>query len=454
MLVVLAGLGAYIYFVERKRPSSSEAGATREKVFSIESDKVEELALKNDKGETTTLRKVNGTWQVVAPIQAKADQTESSSLATSLASLEVQRVVEESPADLAQFGLAKPRVEVSFKMAGDAKPRRLLLGDKTATASDMYAMLDGQKRVFLIAGYLDGTFNRGTFDVRDKAILTFERDKIDTVEVTAEKGAVVLAKEGSDWKLRKPWAVPADYGTVEGLVGRLNTAQMKALPAAEATDLKPYGLDKPVATVTIGAGSTRATLLVGSKDADGNIYARDTSRPMVFTVESSLIDDVNKAPADYRRKDVFEFRSFNATRLDLVRDGKTTTFEKVKGTGANATDTWKQTAPTAREVDGPKMDTLLSRLSNLRAQSFVEPGAKTGAESPVLTAIAKFDEGKKQERVVFGRVGGDTFAIREGEPGAAKLTTTEVDDVLKAFDEVMAQPAKPAETAATEPAKK
>ena len=45
LVVVLAGLGGYIYFVDSKRPAASADGssATKEKVFTVEADKINEL---------------------------------------------------------------------------------------------------------------------------------------------------------------------------------------------------------------------------------------------------------------------------------------------------------------------------------------------------------------------------------------------------------------------------
>jgi hypothetical protein len=82
------------------------------------------------------------------------------------------------------------------------------------------------------------------------------------------------------------------------------------------------------------------------------------------------------------------------------------------------------------------METLLSGLSNLRAQSFADPGAKTGLDAPVATISARFDEANKQERVSFGRAGTDVFAGRGDEPGAARLEAAAFDEALKALDAV------------------
>ena len=45
LVVVLAGLGAYIYLVDNKRPAASADGSatTKEKVFTVDVDKINEL---------------------------------------------------------------------------------------------------------------------------------------------------------------------------------------------------------------------------------------------------------------------------------------------------------------------------------------------------------------------------------------------------------------------------
>src|SRR6266487_6638435 len=109
LAVVLAGLGAYIYFVTWKQTEGGDAGSKQEKVFaSLESDKIEELKVKSEKGDTTTVRKESGAWQVVQPAPVKADETEVSGITSALTQLNVVRVIDENPADLKDYGLAAP----------------------------------------------------------------------------------------------------------------------------------------------------------------------------------------------------------------------------------------------------------------------------------------------------------------------------------------------------------
>src|SRR5918996_2789514 len=160
LFVVLVGLGAYIYFFTWKRPDAGDTASKQEKVFtSLEADKIEELKIKAEKGDTTTVVKKDGAWQVTAPIGTAADESEVSSITSGLAQLNVVRVVDDNPADLKEYGLATPRVQIDFKASGDKEYRRLLVGDKSPTGSDIFAQRNDEKRIFLIPAYQDTTFN-------------------------------------------------------------------------------------------------------------------------------------------------------------------------------------------------------------------------------------------------------------------------------------------------------
>jgi len=411
----------------------------QEKVFaSLQADKIEEVKVSTIAGDTTTLKKDGAAWKITQPSELPASESDVSQLTSALGQVEIVRVIDENPSNLNDYGLSNPRVEVDFKASGDKDYRKLFIGEKTPTGGDFFAKRNDEKKVFLIPAAQDTSFNRTTFDFRDKTLIKFERDKVDALDITAGGKTMAIAKDGGDWKMSKPVQTKADFGSVEGLVGRLQTVQMKSIAADNASpaDLKKYGLDKPEATVNLGLGSAKATLLFGAKAADNTVYARDASKPAVVTVESALLDDMKKSADDYRRKDVFEFRPFNATHIEITRNGQTVTLERTKGQGENAPDKWKRVTPTAGDLDKEKSDNLLGKLSNIRVASFVDATAKTGLDKPAMTIVVKFDEGKKEDRATFGQVGNDVFVSRPGEPGAAKIDAADFNDVIKTLDEI------------------
>ena len=435
LILVAVFLGMLGYYVYDSRRDPAPAADEKPKAFTVEADKIEELTVKAPGGETTKLRKGSAGWEMVEPTGTPADQTEATSIAQTLSTLEIQRVIDENASELAQYGLAEPKVEIEFRASGQKTPTRLQLGDKTPTGGELYAKTPDSKRVFLIASYLDSTFNKTPFALRDKAVLKFERDKVTALEIVRPKDALAFAKEGSDWNLTKPSRASGDYSAIEGVIGQIQSAQMTALTATESKDLKEYGLDKPALSATVIAGSGRHTLEVGKASPDGSVYARDTARPIVFTISKALATELEKPALDYRKKDIFDFRPFNATRIDLTRDNVTSVYEKVKGTGENAPDKWQLTAPTKKDLDTTKFEAALPQISGLRAESFADTVPAAALKTPAAIVTVKSDEGKKEERVTFGKSASDTFAVKSGESGAAKVETSAFDNALKAFDE-------------------
>jgi hypothetical protein len=321
-------------------------------------------------------------------------------------------------------------------VAGDQTPKQLDVGTKTPTGSELYARVKGEPKVFLISGSLDEQLNRTTFDLRDKSILKFDRANVDGLELSPPGApALTLAKKGSEeWRLTSPVNAQADFSAVDGIINKLSQTQMKAIVESDGRqNLKKYGLDKPQAQATVGAGSARATLAIGAKSPDGTLYARDLTRPMVFTVEATLLDDLGKKVDDIRQKMLFEFRSYTAVGLDITHGTETFSFTKQagkpQGNQGAGPDVWKQTKPTARDEDLTKMTDFLVDVANLKAASFTDRALTTGDE--YVFAVRFGDEkAPKEERVTFRKSGTTVQGIRTGEPGAAVVPTADFDKVV------------------------
>jgi hypothetical protein len=420
LVLIAAGLLGYIYFVDAPAPTPP-----RDKVFAVTAADIDEITVTTSDA-TTVLRKATDTWRLTSPVDADADEMEVSSLTSQIAGLEITRSVDEQAADLAQYGLDPAHVTVGFR-AGDTSGR-LLLGDTTPTSADMYAVREGERHVFLIPAFLRNTFDRSPFDLRDKRILRVTRADIDAVEIGEGPRGIRLARVDGDWRLERPYAARADAGVIEGLVTRLVSASMASIEREAADALAPYGLDRPALVVQVAAGSGRAILQIG-REENGRAYARDASRPMVFTIDRALVDDLNRAAEDYRNRDIFTFRTFNAERLTVTRGGERTTFEKRPTDDGQGPPVWQR-------IDGPDthaslIEDLLSKLASLRAQSFSGTTTGTGLGAPLLVVETVYDEGRT-EQVSFGRSANEVFAARDDEPGAARLDNSAFDEALEA----------------------
>lgn len=290
LIVIAVALGWFAYRESQRAPDSDSPA--RDKVFAVEAGEIDAITVRSEGGEETRLQKSGDTWQIVSPVTAPSDTGAVSSLTSNLSSLEIQRVVDESPADLGEYGLDSPRVQVSFTSGG--AEHGLLLGSRTPPGTDLYAKRAGDDTVFLVASYLESTFGRSTFDLRDKAVLNVDRDALDAVEIATGGRTLRFVRPAGEWQIAAPVEARADYSTVDSLVRRLAGLQMTAVVEEEPKDLRKYGLDRPAATVRLGSGSAQASLALGSPAGPGDVYARDLSRAQVVAVASSVLDELEK----------------------------------------------------------------------------------------------------------------------------------------------------------------
>ena len=430
LVLALAGLGGYIYFVEMRKPE--QAADSKAKAFDVKAEQIEELEIKVTDGDTSLARRADNSWKLVQPIEADADSSELTNMASSLATLDVQRVVDESPTDLAQYGLSPAKIEIGFRTKDQKDFRRLQIGDKTPTGGDVYAKRPDEKRVFLVSSFLEDTFKRSAFDLRDKTILKFDRDKVDGLELTSKGSTIQFARKGAEWSIVKPAPMRADYAAIEGLITSLSATLMQKFVAPEATaaELNQYGLDRPSAAASILMGSARATLLLGKTD-NAETYAKDANKPAIMMVAPTIVADLAKTLNDFRRKDLFDLRSFSAKRVELKRGAETVVVEKVTKDGK---DVWRNGA--GKDLDAAKVEDMLTKLSGLRAASF-DASTSAALKTPVLTVQASFGENKDENRmetVTLARAGADVVASRPDEPGTAKLEGPGFDDLMKAVD--------------------
>jgi len=121
-----------------------------------------------------------------------------------------------------------------------------------------------------------------------------------------------------------------------------------------------------------------------------------------------------------------------------VRAGQTHVFEKTKSKNKDGQEEqkWRQVSPQARDVDQTKVDALLSALTGSQATGAAPATAKTALEKPELTAAIKYDEGRKEDRVTFGRSGSSAYAARASDSTPVTVAGTTIDAIVKALEEV------------------
>jgi uncharacterized protein DUF4340 len=441
---VLLALTGVLYWSDHRKASdslttsaSSTAEAPAPKILTLKDADISKIDIKKKSADSVEVTKdAAGKWQITAPKPLAADQDAVTSLVSSAASLNSDRLIDEKSADLKQYGLAEPSIEVHITTKDN--DQKLLLGDDTPTGSATFAMLAGDPRVFTIASYTKSSFDKSANDLRDKRLLTVDFDKVSQIELVAKKQDITFAREKDTWQILKPKPLRADNSSVEDLSRKLRDAKMDVSSSApdEKKAAAAFASGTPVATAKLtGTSGTQEIQVRKNKD---EYYAKSTAVAGIYKVPGDLGTGLDKVLDDFRNKKLFDFGYTDVGKVEM-HDGAKAYFVTKGGQ-----DWW---------IDGKKMDpvsveTLVDKIRELSVKKFVDSGFTT----PVVDLTVTSGEGKRVEKVQIAKSGDNYIAKRENEPSLYQLDTTVVTELQKAAADI--KPLPEAKPAAPPPTKK
>ena len=422
--VVLAALAGGLWWSNKsedaKAKNPSPAADAPPKILSVPADQFQKIDIRKAGGEALSLERKPIKWEMTAPKPLPADQVAMESMVTTLASLASDRVVEEKAADLSQFGLAKPSMELTVTKK-DGKSQQVAIGDETPTGGSYYAALKGDPRVFTVASFVKSAVDKTPNDLRDKRLLTFDVSKLTRVELAAKGPAIEFGKDNqNEWRILKPKPLRADGGQVETLIQKLQEARMELGATEEDTKKVAAGFASaaPLAVVKVSDASGEQQLQI-RRDKDKNCFAKSTVAEGVYKTGADLGDALDKGLDDFRNKKVFDFGWMDPSKIE-VRDGtKQSAYEK-------SGDKWMSGG---KAMDSTTMQTVVDKLRDLSAAKFPEKGFTT----PALEFTIVSNNGKRIEKVALSKSGADWIGKRENEPTLYQLDAKVVDELQKAL---------------------
>jgi len=420
-VALLAVLGGLTWWSNKKQAAASKSTDTTVKILSVPDDQLQEIKLTKKGGEPLDLRRENGKWRITAPKPYSADQDAVGTLTSNLTTLNADKVIEDKAADFAPYGLNAPSLDVQVTKK-DGKTEDLLVGDDTPTGSGAYARLANDPRVFTIGSYVKSSFDKGTNDLRDKRLVTFDQDKLTRVALEAKGQSIEFGKNSqNEWTIVKPRPLRADGTAVDTLIGKLRDAKMDLTVPEEAKKAAAaFASGTKVAVASTTDPSGNQTLEV-HKDKDKNYYAKSSAVEGVYKIASDVGDGLDKSLDDFRNKKLFDFGFSDPSKLDVQ--------------GATYTKSGDKWMSGSKTMDNSTVQTLIDKLRDLAATKF----ADKGGGNPVFQATVTSDSGKRVEKATISKQGDQYFAQRENEPSIYELDATAVDDLQKAASGVKEQ---------------
>lgn len=152
--VIFFSLLAYVLVFEKPALELSQPTprGDYEKVFDLSPGDIDGLTIARP-GKSVTIGCENLKWRIIDPPGAKALPEQCQSMVTTVRDTVLLSVIEESPADLAQFGLDEPALTISV-VTDDGRRMTLKLGKKSPSGVSLYGLDVERGRVVLVGTYI------------------------------------------------------------------------------------------------------------------------------------------------------------------------------------------------------------------------------------------------------------------------------------------------------------
>ena len=440
LLVIAAGVFAYLYFVERNRPGTEEAARQSQNVLNFSREKMDGVVIQNG-DDKIEIRRHDDKWRLETPIKDQADASLVNNLLLDLENWQKDAAIsaKEMEADknkLADYGLASPKLRL--KLLGPDAPPEIFFGKDAALEGKMYVRFGNSKETFLANQSVKKAIQKKPEDFRDRKLADLIMAQVVRVVLKTQAGDMELQKKGDHWDLAKPLHTRADDQKVSDLIAQVTTARIQQFVADDRGDLHPYGLAEPRGSLTLFAqddkSATRTdssrreqgqTLQIGGvpeKEKD-EIYVRFSPRGFVYTLPKKIEEILNSKPNDLRDRHLIRIDTKILDHLTIEAPGKGKTVL------ARKDENWTIASRNNAPANSSEVRRLIDTLQNEQVTKFVEDVAsnlsKYGLDKPQLVvtfssfASENTAETKAGEQpfasVAFGKVEGDAVYARVGD---------------------------------------
>ncbi|NJL16391.1 MAG: DUF4340 domain-containing protein [Nitrospira sp.] len=218
-----------------------------------------------------------------------------------------------------------------------------------------------------------------------KQLLSFPETAITGLSITTAQGPVKFKLDApGKWSIIAPLQTDADNREVQALIRALLTGTITRTLEEQTTTLAPFGLEPPVTTLTVTAGTQQETISIGDSGPLSNtLYILRASDRRVLLTTLAPKDFINKSLMTFRRKELLRFAQNDVERVRLTYP---TTEIVIDNLAKNKPrPLWKIIYPVEAEADQNEVRSLMFRLEDLKVLSIIDPGPERDTVAATLT---------------------------------------------------------------------
>lgn len=435
LLVLAAALFAFIFFYERKQPTTQEAAESNATVINFNPEVIDGILINNNETQIS-LHSVNGVWWMDAPVADRADLRSVAALLSIAATLLKEGTIQDVDKNLDLVGS-----NIRLKLSGKGAPPEIYLGKDTAVEGRVYMRLAGSDTVYVAPNFLKTLVTRKPDEYRDHRLTDINLSEVNRVTLKTAGGEIELRKNRERWEFNKPIKARASEQKVSALIARIIGAHIdKFIPEKEA-NAAATGLAEPRGIINIFTEDRPGPDIVqiGLPDGSDGVYGRISSRDSVFLLSSTIAHMLETMPNDLRDTHLYPLNPDIVDRITIEPAGKP------KIVLARNLESWTVGGETSLPANSAAVRRFMSAIQNREVSAFVtdvaSDPAKYGLDRPQLKLTfssyasentAETPAGEQPVvSIVFGAIDGNNVYVNiVGEPFVLAVNKSLFDDIF------------------------
>jgi hypothetical protein len=373
LLVLVVGLGAYIFFVERRTDDTMRRAERAARLLpDLAVPDISGLSLTRGTNPVIRLERVPDGWAFRSPLNYPAQPAGVERLLTALTELRwpthvtAQELLAQTNG-LAAFGFSPPAATVAVQQ-GDHRTE-LRLGSPTVLGGQVYAQVVGRPGLYTIDGAVLKTLPATVNEWRDTALVQLGGRAYDRMEVRPITNGFEVVRSPSNrvWQMVRPLATRANNSRLELLLEQLQLARVTQFVSDDPlADLEPYGLQPPERELIIGQGTNDVLVLQIGKsptNAPGQVFVRRLAHSNVVQVARAGLAPWLAGFREFCDRRLMVFKADAVTRIEGLADGPLALERQTN-------DTWQIVTPFRAPADSVLVIEFLQNLAELEFLEF------------------------------------------------------------------------------------
>jgi hypothetical protein len=359
-------------------------------------------ATKGESADLSLTADETAQWSIKGIQDSWLDRGSLNALISALRSVALENPLapEDTEADLAVYGLAKPEVTLAVRAkdaSGASVKRTYELGKLNEYVSKRYLKDAASATVYLSSNDLFLAANKESSELRNATPVQMESGAIHKL-IVRPKGDPGFTLEQHDgvWKIATPGPFSASQASVDGVLRELRNLKVTHFIDSANGDVAQYGLKDPILTIETeikeGRGAAPLYLSFGRIDAapqgGSTPKASIPARRFFMAIKGQApVFEIGVDPVARIVKTAKELRDRQLIKLDtdLISEARIAVSGRDEVVLSHEGDMWKVNSKAA---DTPFVREFLSSVGSLEALDFPEQGATVNMQQ--LTATLSF----------------------------------------------------------------